>query len=79
MRDFAARAWHEVAGSKSAYWAARVAQDRRSTWHAAQALLEHVRRVQPAFPTTRDRAADFEGHVKLCSAIDRAAQAFPRC
>ncbi|MBI2186332.1 MAG: hypothetical protein HYU37_04320 [Acidobacteria bacterium] len=78
IREFVNRRWHEVAAAKTAFWAGRFAEDRQVSWRAAQALLQHVRRVQPAFPDDRGRDADLDGHLLLRARLDRAAHAFAR-
>ncbi len=48
---FVNRPWAKLAASKRAYWSERYATEGwRAAWEAAQALLEHARRVQPEFP-----------------------------
>jgi hypothetical protein len=78
IREFMNRRWQEIADAKTAFWAGRFAHDRLVSWRAAQALLDHVRRVQPAFPDDRERDADLEGHLILRARLDRAAHAFAR-
>ena len=78
IRAFVNRRWHEVADARTAFWAGRFAQNRDVSWRAAQALLHHVRRVQPAFPDDRERNADLAGHLMLRARLDRAAHAFAR-
>jgi hypothetical protein len=78
IHEFVKRPWRDVASAKTAYWAERFARDRQATWVAAQALLDHMRRIQPDFPTDRDRDADFGAHLSLRSCLDRAAHAFAR-
>ena len=78
IREFVSRRWQEVAEARTAFWADRFAQDRQVSWRAAQALLDHVRRVQPAFPDDRERDTDLAGHLMLRARFDRAAHAFAR-
>ncbi len=47
-----------------------------ATLGASQALFEHVRLVQPGFPSEQQRRADFDHHVALKQLIDRASRAF---
>jgi hypothetical protein len=78
IREFVNRPWQEVADAKTAFWAGRFAQDQQVSWRAAQALLDHVRRVQSTFPDDRERDADLDSHLMLRARIDRAAHAFTR-
>lgn len=78
LREYVTRGWQEAAVAKAAYWAERFAEDRQATWEAAQALLAHARRVQPAFPTDSERDADFRDHVRWRDRLDRAADALAR-
>jgi len=78
IREFMNRRWQEVADARTAFWAGRFAQDREVSWRVAQALLDHVRRLQPAFPDGRERDADLAGHLMLRARLDRAAHAFAR-
>jgi hypothetical protein len=71
------RDWTEFESSKRAHWAAVYReQGWRPVWDAAQALLAHIRTVQPGFPTERDRDADLGDHRRLKAQLDRAAHAF---
>jgi hypothetical protein len=76
MRAFVSRDWQGAAESKAEYWAARFRENPQSTWDAAQALLAHVRRIRPSFPSDELRDADFRDHLTLRSRLDRAAHAF---
>ncbi len=79
LESFARREWPRVAVSKRAYWAERYRQEGwRATWDAAQALLAHVRSVQPDFPSERDRALDLAHHLALRARLDKTAHAFAR-
>ena len=78
IEAFARRQWQLTAWSKAAYWADQFRRDRRSTWDAAQALLAHVRSVQPDFPSQADRDADLAAHLSLRATLDRAANVFTR-
>lgn len=76
MRAFVRRDWQTAAESKADYWASRFRENPLSTWDAAQALLTHVRRIRPSFPSDELRDADFRDHLTLRSRLDRAAHAF---
>ncbi len=77
--DFLQRGWEEAAAATRAYWAERYAiAGWRATWDASQALLAHIRSIQPEFPTQRDRALDLAYHVALRTRLDHVAHAFAR-
>ena len=78
LRDFASRDWSSVASTKTAHWAQMHRENPRAVWDSAQALLAHVRRLRPDFPTDEEREADLRDHLALRSRLDRAAHAFSR-
>jgi hypothetical protein len=78
LRAFASRDWQSAITSKAEYWSTRFRQDPLSTWHAAQGLLEYVRRLRPSFPSEAARDEDLRAHIALRSRLDRAAHAFAR-
>jgi len=41
-------------------------------------LLLRARAVAPDWPTSSDRALDFEHHLQMVDVLARAAHAFPR-
>ena len=62
---------------KREYWAREFrARGPGATIEAARALHEHMRRVNPDWPSDADRRADLAHHVVLKRAIDGAARAF---
>ena len=79
IEAFVRRDWREAATAKHQYWAERFRQEGwRPVWDAAQALLVHVRRVRPDYPTDADRAHDLDHHLAFRVALDRIADAFAR-
>lgn len=76
IRAFVQRDRQHLEALKANYWAERFRLDVRSTWDAAQALLDYARRVRPPFPSDAERSADFTAHVSLRTRLDRAAHAF---
>jgi hypothetical protein len=78
IREFALRDWQSASRAKAEYWAGLFRDDPDALWESVQALLAHVRRVQPDFPTLEARDADLSGHLSLRSQLDRAANAFSR-
>lgn len=76
MRAFVNRDWNAVAANKTSYWADRFrAQGHQPAWDAANALLADMRRVRLDYPTTDSRADDLHAHVRVCTALTRAAHA----
>lgn len=43
---------------------------------AGAALWEHVRRIDPTWPSAEERRADFEHHVALADKLRRVAHVF---
>jgi hypothetical protein len=78
VKAFARRDWQQASASKTAYWAEQFRRDWRTTWEAAQALLNHARQVRTPFPGRRDREADFAFHLSFRVRLDRASDAFTR-
>lgn len=78
IREFVSRDWQSASRAKADYWARLYRDDPEALWDSVQALLAHVRRVQPDFPTLEARDADLRSHLSLRSRLDRAAHAFSR-
>jgi hypothetical protein len=78
IREFVSRDWQSASRAKAEYWAGLYRDDPDALWDSAQALLAHVRRIQPDFPTDQARRADLSSHLSLRSRLDRAADAFAR-
>jgi hypothetical protein len=76
IREFVSRDWLSASRAKADYWARLYREDPDALWDSVQALLEHVRRVQPDFPTDEARDADLRSHLLLRSRLDRAAHVF---
>jgi len=72
------RDWDLVAASKRAHWATRFREDWLAPWRAAQQLFDHIRAVQPDFPSDQQRRSDLAAHLVLREQFDRAAHAFAR-
>jgi hypothetical protein len=77
IREFAKRQREPVQRLKRAHWAS-VTQDAvgLSALEAGHALYEHVRSLQPSFPSEQYLADDLEHHVRLKRLIDDASHAF---
>ena len=75
LRRFADRDHAAVERLKRAHWV-RVYREQGglATWRAGQALLEHVRRLYPDFPSPQERAADLAHHLELKRLLDRASR-----
>ncbi len=79
LRRFAERNWAKVAAYKADYWAEQYSLHGEAPARAASAaLLTHMRRVQPDYPSTSQRHADLADHVLYRQRLDAAAHAFTR-
>ncbi|MEQ1729260.1 MAG: hypothetical protein ABL982_12865 [Vicinamibacterales bacterium] len=77
LRRFARRDWASAAAGKGEYWAARYQQHGATpAREAAFALLQHMRTVQPDYPSARHREEDLADHQVLRHRLDLAAHAF---
>ena len=77
--EFARRDHEAARDAKRRFWTSAFREGgAHRTWQAAQALLEHVRGVQPGYPTHADRERDLADHLDLKRRIDGAAHAFAR-
>jgi hypothetical protein len=76
IREFVSRDWQSASRAKAEYWAWLYRDDPEALWHSVQALLAHVRHVQPDFPTDEARDADLSSHLSMRLVLDRAAHAF---
>lgn len=71
------RDWTAVAASKQAHWAHEFRErGPEATFEAASILSEHLRAVNPAWPSDDERRDDLAHHVALKRTIDRTAGAF---
>jgi hypothetical protein len=74
IRAFAARPWAAIEAEKRSYWAAA---KRDMTPLEALAVSEDLRKftqqIRPDFPTTRDREADIEMHIRLSEGLRSVA------
>ena len=76
-RDYVHRGWGAAEALKQEHWAREVAERGcLATFEACQVLWEHMRRLQPDWPSPEERREDLAHHVALKRAIDRAAGAF---
>ena len=77
LRRFARRDWAGAAAGKGDYWAQQYQQHGAvPARQAATALLQHMRAVQPDYPSPRFRDEDLADHHSLRQRLDRAAHAF---
>lgn len=77
VRAYVEREWATAETRKQEHWA-REFNERGpdATLEAALTLREHMRLVNPEWPSERERAADLADHIALKRAIDLAAGAF---
>ena len=77
LRRFACRDWATAAARKSDYWAQQYQEHGAApARQAATALLQHMRTVQPDYPSPTHRDEDLADHRSLRQRLDRAADAF---
>jgi hypothetical protein len=77
LRRFARRDWSMLAARKLDHWAEQYRQHGSAPARSAStALLIHVRRVQPGYPSPVDREEDLVTHQSLRRLLDLAAHAF---
>jgi hypothetical protein len=76
IREFMARDWDAVARAKREHWADVYQRDGyEAVWAAGQSLREHMRAVDPLWPTSAAREADLADHLRQKQLIDRVAHA----
>jgi len=76
LRRFAERDWAAVADARLDYWAEQYqSRGAEAARRASSLLLEHVRRVQPGFPSDACRADDLAHHIAVRDLLDRAGRA----
>ncbi len=76
IREYARRYRELVAADKLRHWASQYERlGPVATWEAGQRLRDHMRIVQPDWPSARDRAADLADHIELKRKLDRTAGA----
>jgi len=79
LRRFARRDWGAAEDSKGDYWTEQYrTHGSAPAWLASVALLQHMRAVQPDYPSASDRAEDLAHHQSFRDRLDRAAFAFIR-
>jgi hypothetical protein len=73
---FAGRDWTALAASKDAQWLAE-RRRRGIAWcfRVADDLRRQVLRQQPAWPSTKERLADLDTHVRVGEALRRVRRA----
>jgi len=69
------RDWAAARASKEAYWRAL---DPLERLRLADELRRHALLLHPDWPTTEQRAADYEAHVRLCERLDHASSSRKR-
>jgi hypothetical protein len=70
LQAFLSRPWDELAALKEQHWREAQEADLLATFHASEALSEHVRE-NGAGPDPKERAADFDAHLRLRALLDR--------
>ena len=75
LRAYARRPWAVAEAAKAAHWARELSRNPLATFEASQALLVHMRRMNPDWPSEAERREDLAHHVALKRLIDRAAGA----
>lgn len=77
LRAYVDRGWAAARTLKQEHWAREFREHgSEATVEAALALREHMRLVNPDWPSESDRRDDLAHHVVLKRAIDGAARAF---
>jgi len=72
IRAFVSRDFERAAEEKRRFWAERYqAEGPECTLRASDALREHLRSVDPSWPSASDRAADLACHVAMCQLFER--------
>ena len=79
LRRFARRDWATADTGKGDYWAQQYRKHGAApARQAASALLQHMRAVQPDYPSPELRDEDLADHRSLRQRLDRASHAFTR-
>ena len=77
LRAYVERGWTAAETLKQQHWAREFREHGpEATLEASLALREHMRLVNPDWPSESDRREDLAHHVALERAIDGAAHAF---
>lgn len=77
LRAYVERGWTAAETRKQQHWAREFRQrGPAATLGVALILHEHMRLVNPDWPSESDRQEDLAHHVALKRALDRAARAF---
>lgn len=74
QRD-SARDWTAARASKEAYWRTLAPAERL---RLADELRQHALLLHPDWPTSEQRAADYEAHVRFSKRLEDAASACNR-
>jgi len=78
LKAYVERGWAAAERLTQEHWAREFREHGpQVTVEAALALREHMRLVNPDWPSDSDRRDDLAHHVVLKRAIDGAARAFP--
>jgi hypothetical protein len=77
IRAYLDRGWSAAEKLTQEHWAREYRErGRAATLEAASALREHMRLVNPGWPSESDRRDDLDHHIVLKRVIDGAARAF---
>lgn len=77
VRAYVERGWAAAEALKEQHWALEFRErGPEATVEASLALREHMRLVNPDWPSESDRCEDLAHHVALKRAVDDAARAF---
>ena len=75
-QSFLRRPWESLAALEREHWAREFARrGPAATPEASRLLWEHMRRIQPNWPSEAERQEDLTHHIALKGLIDRAARA----
>lgn len=79
LRSYRDRPWGRIRAAKERHWADETRRRGASAGIAAGAALwVHMKRIDSAWPSEDDRAADLRHHVRMASMFRRLADAFGR-
>lgn len=76
---FRHRRWDLVRAAKEAYWAEETrTRGPVAGFAAGEAMWQHARALDPAWPSDASRQADLEHHVEMCARLRRIADGLAR-
>lgn len=68
------RKWSAIGASHRGYWAEQIRRHGPgAALEVAHALRQHMKSINPDWPSPRDREKDLDGHLRLKKQLDRAA------